>query len=538
MLHKTHHTIHSIAYVLGGMSIAGFLIGFLRDRAFAHFLGASEILDIYIAAFRIPDLLFLFSTGIISFYALILVFEEKKDLETKNLSDFINTAFYFLIVFLVIGGTGLFFAIPYITDVFFNSFSTESANTFILLSRIFLVQAILFSVATFFTAILQFKRKFFAYSLLAIIYNVGIIFGTIFLYPIYGAVGLALGVLVGIISGFCFILLPVLIKSELLPSLCPTKEMIPEIRRMMILSFPRASIAILFNIANIIIFSLIISVSEGLLSVYYFSETLYFVPYTIFALSYSVASFPILARYFSNGEMGNFISTFESAIKQLFLFIIPSAVLIFIFREQLVSVLFETGTFTNTETKAVSTILGLFVFNLLSISITSLLFRIFFASHNMYKALLLFFVFISLKVGVIYLLVKTSLLDIFVPYLTDITGLTEISYITLFSIVLAIVVFETLLALTLLVLTKKLISFSVWNVFTSFVQHITAGVVMGVSMYSISSRLLGDGQENIFELALYVAVISALGLSLWYIILRVYKNKEIISLEKTIIERI
>lgn len=538
LLNKSYNTLHNIAFLLAGMSVLGFFVGFLRDRAFAHFLGTSEILDIYVASFRIPDLLFLASTGIISLYALIIFFEEKDNGKEKQLKNFINTSFYFLLTFLTIGGTILFFAIPYIAQSVFQSFDGDALNTFILFSRIFLLQAILFSVATFFTAILQFKRKFFIYSLLAIIYNFGIILGTIFLYPLYGEIGLVLGVLLGALSSFIFILVPSLIKNKLLPTLSPKRDMISEVWRMIRISLPRASISISSNLGNIFIFALIISISEGLLSIYYFSETLYFIPFTIFALSYSVASFPLLVRYFIKKDINKFILTLESAIKQLFLFIIPSAVLIFVFREEIVSLLFETGTFTSSDVKITSSVLGLFVFNLLSVSLVSILLRAFFASRHMYRALTIFLFLTASKVFVIYLLVTTDLLNNISGYITNISGITEMIHIELFAVVFSIILFETLLAIGLFVLLTRIFTFPVWRILISFVQHITSGVVMGITMILLGKKLFTDGVDGSLESIFYIIIVSVLGGVIWYGILRVYGNKEIILLQKGIIDRI
>ena len=169
ILNRSHTNVHTIAYLLGTVSILGYAVSFLRDRVFAHQFGAGEVLDVYIASFRIPDILFITATACISIYALLPIFEEKKRLGEQELREFINTTFYFLLLFLAVGTVALFFAIPVIAEHFFQGFSGESRETFILFSRMFLIQASLFAVSSFFTALLQMKRKFLLYSLLPIL---------------------------------------------------------------------------------------------------------------------------------------------------------------------------------------------------------------------------------------------------------------------------------------------------------------------------------------------------------------------------------
>ena len=112
LLNKSHTNVHTIAYLLGGVSVFGYLVSFLRDRAFAHYFGPSELLDIYVASFQIPDVLFITATAFISVYALLPMFEEKKRQGEEMLREFVNTSFYFLVLFLLLGSTVLFFAIP------------------------------------------------------------------------------------------------------------------------------------------------------------------------------------------------------------------------------------------------------------------------------------------------------------------------------------------------------------------------------------------------------------------------------------------
>ena len=51
-------TITSAAIILGAASLVSRLLGILRDRVLAGEFGAGSELDIYYAAFRIPDLIF------------------------------------------------------------------------------------------------------------------------------------------------------------------------------------------------------------------------------------------------------------------------------------------------------------------------------------------------------------------------------------------------------------------------------------------------------------------------------------------------
>ena len=57
VFNKEYGNIHEAALLLGLFAFLSQLLGLFRDRALAHFLGASQTLDVYYDAFRIPDFL-------------------------------------------------------------------------------------------------------------------------------------------------------------------------------------------------------------------------------------------------------------------------------------------------------------------------------------------------------------------------------------------------------------------------------------------------------------------------------------------------
>ncbi|MEK7125877.1 MAG: lipid II flippase MurJ, partial [Patescibacteria group bacterium] len=75
--------LHQAAYLLAGLTLASQLHALLRDRIFAHTFGAGEILDIYYAAFRVPDLVFALVASLVSAYVLIPLITnmEKQDVQ-------------------------------------------------------------------------------------------------------------------------------------------------------------------------------------------------------------------------------------------------------------------------------------------------------------------------------------------------------------------------------------------------------------------------------------------------------------------------
>ena len=57
-LSKEISSLHEAAYLLGFFAIFSQILALVRDRLFASYFGAGHELDVYYAAFRIPDFIF------------------------------------------------------------------------------------------------------------------------------------------------------------------------------------------------------------------------------------------------------------------------------------------------------------------------------------------------------------------------------------------------------------------------------------------------------------------------------------------------
>lgn len=538
ILNKSHTGVHTIALILGSVSVFGYVLSFLRDRAFAHYFGASELLDVYVASFRIPDILFIVATAFISVYALLPMFEEKMKQGNRELKEFINTSFYFLILFLIVGSTVLFFAIPLVGKELFRDFSSEGFETFVLFSRMFLIQASLFAVSSFFAAILQLKRKFFLYSLLALLYNMGIIIGVVALYPLFGTTGLALGVLLGVAINVG-IQIPILMHNDVLPHLAPTKHTVRECWRAMKMSVPRASALLSYTITHILIFSVVAGISEGALSIYYFAESLKAVPTVLIGTAYSVATFPILVAHFTENNMTAFRSVVENALRRLFFFILPIIALVFILREPLISMLFETGSFTAETTAITAVIVGVFIISALTMSILIICARALYACG---RSLSVFLIFAALSVSEIVLIYTV------VPYIQNsqsataviqqITGLESAVYAALFVATLIIVVPEVFAAATIVTVLLRRIQQDIRPLLRAFTQNMVAVAALAATTTTANILFFKNMQFNSISGIAAIGGMSIIGAVTWYITLRLLKNAESEMLKEKVVNGI
>ena len=185
----------------------------IRDR-----FGAGIEVDLYYAAFQIPNLMFVLFASTLSVYVLIPFVTERinggdvgraKVLLSHMFSLFLFA--YTIIAFLLLLGT------PYLVKLLFSGFS-EHSETLILLTRILLLQPLFLGISSLYGVIIQLQKRFIIHALSPLIYNFGIIAGIIFLFPVFGLPGLAIGVVLGA-AGHLLIQLPFIYKNKLAPAL-------------------------------------------------------------------------------------------------------------------------------------------------------------------------------------------------------------------------------------------------------------------------------------------------------------------------------
>jgi putative peptidoglycan lipid II flippase len=162
---KRYSGIHEAAILLGVFSILSQFLGLVRDRLLVHYIGPGPTLDVYYAAFKIPDLIFAFIGSLVTVTAIVpFVVERLRDGGEEQTRKFIaelTTAFI-----LVMGGVLLlaFIAMPALAHIVAPGFSDDQLNELTNISRILLISPLLFGLQNLFGSINQVFKKFFVFA--------------------------------------------------------------------------------------------------------------------------------------------------------------------------------------------------------------------------------------------------------------------------------------------------------------------------------------------------------------------------------------
>lgn len=369
------------AFLIGGFSLVSRLVGLLRNTIFASKFGASEILDIYYAAFLIPDFIYnLFVLGLLS-AVFIPVFSEYLQKDIKEAWHLASAALNSLVVILGAIAIILFFLMPLILPLIIGGFSDEMKSEAVALSRIMLLSPFLLGISSLFGSVAQNFKKYFSFALAPIFYNIGIIGGAVLFEPIFGIYGLAVGVVFGA-------MLHMLVQFLGAKSAGFSWQPIFDFQHIGVLKMARLSVARFLSLAasqvNFIILTAIASfLAVGSITIFNFANDLQFIPIGLVAISYAVAVFPHLSDSVSAGESKKFAEQFNRAAKQILFFVFPFSIFLFIFRNQAAALLFGLGAKPNfNDIFLTGAALGVFTFSIFAQSLSQVLTRAFYALQN------------------------------------------------------------------------------------------------------------------------------------------------------------
>lgn len=399
----------SASLIISITSLLSRFLGLYRDRLLAGTFGADNTLDMYYASFRIPDLIFnLLILGALS-SAFIPIFKELISKKQNTSAWYItNNLINVLLIFVLsICAIVFIFATP-LTRLITPGFDSDQIQTTAALTRIMLVSPIFFTLSSIVGGMLNSFKRFVSYSLAPIMYNLGIIFGIIFLVPIFGIYGLAYGV----ILGACLNLL----------------IQIPETyftgyRYQPVLNFQDKYLSKIISLTVPTMFSLAVTqvnltidtviastLTSGSISVINLASNLFYLPIGVFAIPICTAVFPNLVEHISNKNYQLFSEQLSRSTKQILFVIIPSAIFLFIFRAQIVRILLGTGSFDWNDTTETLKTLGFFAFSLPFQALIPLFYRSFYSTQNTTKPLISSF--ISMIINVIFSLLLAPRLGV------------------------------------------------------------------------------------------------------------------------------
>lgn len=541
--------LHEAAYIIATFSFLSQILGLVRDRMLAGMFGAGQTLDIYYAAFRIPDFLFAAIASLVSLFVLIPFLSEKmgdgtsafaealadKRERAREFLSGVSTAF---VGFMCVVGGVMWFLIPALSTYLYPGITGEHHDTLVMLTRILLLSPILLGISNIFASVTQLAQRFYVYALSPIAYNLAIIFGVVVLYPRFGMKGLVWGVILGAVLHGA-VQIPAVIREKLMPRLSFTLPW-AELKALVAVSVPRTVTLALNQFALLILVGIASTMEEGSITVFNLASNINLAPLSIIGVSYSVAAFPTLARLFSSGEKQAFIDQMLAAIRHVVFWSFPAIALIIVLRAHIVRTLLGAGAFDWSDTRLTAAALALFIISLIAHSLMLLFVRGYYAAGRTVRPLLINAVSSGLIILLGYVLTETfATSETFRFFIETLFRVEDVAGVGILMLPLAYSIGMIVNALAFWFLFRKdfgghLPSSLYDTVWHSFSASVIAGFVAYIMLYVLGPVF---GLETVTGVFMQGLIAGVAGILACILVLRMLKSNELREITRTIRER-
>lgn len=367
--------------ILTVAALASRLLGWVRLLVIGSQFGASRELDAYFAAFRIPDAIFqLVVAGALS-AALIPVFSgyRARDQEReawKLASSIIN------LVLIALAGLSLLMAVfaPILVPIVAPGFDAPTTELTVRMTRVMLLSPVFIGMGAVVSGILNSYQRFTVPAIAPLIYNLAIIASAIFLAPVMGVEGLAVGVAVGS-------LLHLVVQLPNLGGVGQRYDLSiglshPGVRRVAWLMGPRMLGLAAGQINFIVSISLASGLPEGSITAYNYAFQLSQIPVGVLGVSVAVALFPTLSRDAALGRISEIRRQVSGSLRVLVFLGAPLTAIMIVLARPLAAVFFQYGLFSASSTERTAGALAFFSIGLVGHIVVHVLTRAFYAMQD------------------------------------------------------------------------------------------------------------------------------------------------------------
>ncbi len=354
------------------------ILGLFRDRFLAAKIPASQ-LDLYYAAFRLPDLI----TNLIVIGAIavvfIPVFTEIRSRSEKQAWEAASAILNSTIVVLVIAAAFLAIFMPWLMPLIVPDFDPIQLTQTVYLARLLCITPVLFGVSYVLSGVLNSYHRFTIYSFAPLVYNGSIILTTIFFGDRYGVNGVVVGVVVGAFLHMA-IQIPVVwhLGWQWRPAFTIQH---PAVRRIGTLMVPR-TIGLFATQFVGLVSTAVASSWTGAITYYSLANNIQTVPTVIFANSIATAVFPAISAAAASDDLPTFRRHVTQGIRWILFLLIPSSIGLILLRVQVIRLLFGAGYFGWEATQTTADVLGWFALSIVASGLIPLLARAFYARQD------------------------------------------------------------------------------------------------------------------------------------------------------------
>ncbi len=371
--------------VVSAMTLLSRILGLVRDIVFARMFGASLVMDAFLVANRIPNMLRrFFAEGAFSQGFVPVMARYREQHSDEEAKDFVAAmAGTFGVILFVVTLIGVI-AAPLLVAIVAPGFIGDDGRFDLatLMLRFTFPYLFFVSLTAFAGGVLNTYGRFAAPAFTPVLLNAVLIGFAVWFSPMLDEPGMALAYAV-FVAGVVQLLfqLPFLKSIGMLsrPRWRPAHEGVKRAVRLMIPAIFGSSVAQLNVLVGGIIASLL---GVGKISLLYYADRLMEFPLGLFGIALATVTLPYLSRQHASDSHDAFAATLDWSMRLVLLIALPAAIGLIVLAEPLVATIFYGGVFSGNDVAMAALALQAFSLGLVGFSYVKILAPAYFAREN------------------------------------------------------------------------------------------------------------------------------------------------------------
>ncbi len=336
------------AGIVSGATLVSRVLGLVREQVTAYLFGASDAVDAFKSAFRIPNLLRdMFAEGALS-AGFIPIFSEKLRSGSKEEAiRFAGLVFGALTAIVAVIVLLMMMLTPQLVTLIAEGFEQVPGklDSTITMARFMMPFLLMVSLAALLMGILNSLGKFFVPAIAPALMNLGMIVCSLVLTPFVDppVLSLAIGVLVGGAAQFFVQYLALKKAGFRFPLIIDFAN--PDLLRLFLLILP-TTIGLAATQINVAVINRIASTDSGAVSYLDYAFRLLHLPLGLFAIAIATVALPRLSAEAAAGNESQFGYIHSSALRLGMFLSLPATVVMLLLSRQICAAVYQYGAFT------------------------------------------------------------------------------------------------------------------------------------------------------------------------------------------------
>jgi len=371
--------------IVSFMTLLSRILGLVRDVVFARMFGASLVMDAFLVANRIPNMLRrffaegAFSQGFVPVMARYR--EQHSESEAREFAGAVAGTLGLVLFLVTLVGV---VAAPVLVAIVAPGFIDDDGRFDLatLMLRFTFPYLLFVSLTAFAGGILNTWGRFAVPAFTPVLLNLTLIGFAVWLAPLLDEPGMALAYAV-FVAGIIQLAfqLPFLARLRMLswPRWRPAHEGVRRVVKLMLPAIFGSSVAQLNVLVGGILASLL---GVGKISLLYYADRLMEFPLGLFGIALATVTLPYLSRQHATRSHAAFAATLDWSMRLVLLISLPAAIGLVVLAEPLVATIFFGGEFTGNDVVLAALALKAFALGLIGFSYVKILAPAFFAREN------------------------------------------------------------------------------------------------------------------------------------------------------------